>query len=1252
MTLLRRLLRLLLVWWLPFLLAMVFVAGGLFAWLAATQQGTALLLRMAAAQFGGQAEDVRGTLLGGVRVGSLSLALPGTEIDARGLNLDVDWRALSHRVLRVRDLSADALRVALTSGTPDSRAESAAPAPPALPVEVAVDRLALGRFELEQDGRPLPVALGDFQATLALGEPGLRLDVASLRVGHELAETGVQGRVRLDRLAGPWPMDVHLLASVHGPTPQSPVCVQGWLPGGAGAAGAAPDAARAQSAAKPGAGQQGRGGGQAAQKPEAPAEPPPGCTVLLDLSVQGSLEDMRVALAGDGDGLALRAHADAAPQADIPLRRADLDLRLADGSSLAAKLDWQEAEAAEGRPAGQDAAAGRAAADAAQGENAAQVKDGAAGAAAAPPRRERLRGSLASRKLDLGRLLAGAIPPAVLSATLDFDAEIVDRATLAAASLDLALDEGSRWNGQPLSGTLAARVQGEAGSAGGVTADWTRLHLPRLDADLRLGGNRVRAQGGWGDPGAALTLDVLAPRLAAFWPDLPGGATLKARLSGTAARHEAELDAAYTPPDLRQGLVGRDRASARVALAGGWGPGAQGAFQAGATGWRGTVAVLDAAHAGYRARTAAPLAVAFLPGAAAPQWQWQVGRGRLDLGLPGDTQQALEHEGSRGGGGRWETAGRASGIVVTGALVRAVRRTLDPDFDADARPRASRANGGAMAAQRRIALDASWDLAFAGTLTGRARIERRDGDLRIPGDPPIPLGLERLALEVRAARAGASSSRLDATLDVATARMGTVAGSASAVLAVGADGAMALAPRQPVRVGLRADVADLAWVGLFTGDAFEVGGSLRADVDAQGVPGGDWQARGTVRGESLRVVRIDDGVRLLDGTLSARLEDQRVILESLRFPASLRVIPSEWRTREWITTNPDAQGGEIRASGQWDLSASAGAVQVVLHRFPALQRSDRYAMVSGKVDIKADLPSLSIVGDLTADAGWASLEILSGVPTLDDDVVVVRAGQEVQAPSAMKVFMDLGVDLGPRFYLTGMGLDSGLVGNMRIRLDQGRLTGNGVLRTRGGRFEAYGQRLHLRRGTITFQDSLENPLLDIEALRLGEQVEAGVRIGGSAQRPRIDLVSYPDVSEVEKLSWLILGRGPDESGSDAALLLSVGAALLGGGEPFYRQFGLDDLGIKSGAMGRSGSLLPDNTVASNVTRNSASELETQFLVASKRLANGITLSIEQGLAGAETVGRASYRLSRRWSVDLKGGAVNGLELVYRTFWDD
>ena len=109
----------------------------------------------------------------------------------------------------------------------------------------------------------------------------------------------------------------------------------------------------------------------------------------------------------------------------------------------------------------------------------------------------------------------------------------------------------------------------------------------------------------------------------------------------------------------------------------------------------------------------------------------------------------------------------------------------------------------------------SWDLKFDGRLAGSACIARRDGDLLIPGDPPVPLGLTALALDLTATPSSAGASRLDARLALATEKMGVVNGTASAVLAVDAQGGMALDARQPIRAKLDADIADLAWVGLF-----------------------------------------------------------------------------------------------------------------------------------------------------------------------------------------------------------------------------------------------------------------------------------------------------------------------------------------------------------------------------------------------------------------------------------------------------
>lgn len=1206
---LRKFLRHVLVWWLPGLAMLAVLAGGFLFWLVGSQNGTRLLLTTAAQQLNGQALDVNGSLLRGVSVGKLDLDVGGTRVDLTDLRLDVHWRALGDRLLHVREVSAGAVRVALapSTGTEPEEDDGEPFALPSLPVDIAVDRIALGDFQLEQDGQPLPVSLGSLDATFAAGKQGAQLRVASLRVGHEAAQADISGQADLQGMADPWPFTARLDLTARGTGPDSPLCEADKLssvydrPAGAGKK---PDP-KADAKADP--------------KPDSPEPPRPACQVVLRADAAGSLDGIQAKLDGEGSGLLLDVTADLAPRTALVLRSARARAQLPDKSTLAAQLDLQS--------------------DSAQGAG-----------------RDRIAGTISAQRLDLSPWLGKDIPPAVLTVRGDVQADIENLSQLRHAAADLRFEEGTRWNKQPLTGALKAQVDiaapADAAAPAAPEADpLAGLRIHGLDVDLKLGRNRIQATGELDAKDGALTLDAKAPQLDAFWPGIPGGAELKGKLAGTLAAHRGELAAAYTPPKPRAGVLGEAPAKANIAFTGAWGKGPAGAPDAALPGWRGSFSRLTAETAGFAVAVDRPVTLAYVPSAVEPQWQWQVGQTALSLTLPGKERVVLAHQGSRGGGKRWETAGQADNLVITAAMARQVIGALNPEAAAKLGKRPTRVNAMVPEGQRRIALDVLWDLKFDGRLGGKARIARREGDLLIPGDPPIPLGLKALVLDLTATPTSANASRLDAKVNLATDKMGLINGSGTAVLVVDAKGGMALDPRQPLRAKLDADIADLAWVGLFVGDSMEVGGSLKANLEAQGTLAGKWSASGNIRGEKLRVVRIDDGVRLIDGTLSARLDGDRVVLESLRFPASLRVMPAEWRTKEWITTNPEAKGGYAEAKGQWNFIDGGGDIRLTLHRFPALQRSDRYAMVSGVIDVKAAMPRIDIVGDLKADAGWFSLEILQGVPSLDDDVKVRRPGDDPGTVSTpLQTSMNLKFDMGPRFYITGMGLDAGLLGSIQILLQDGRLTGVGALRTRGGGIEAYGQKLRLSRGTLTFQGRLDNPLLDIEALRTGEQVEAGVKVVGTAQRPRIDLVSYPDVSDVEKLSWLLLGRGPDESGGDAALLMSVGTALLGGGQPFYKQFGLDDVSIKTGNIGSSGSILPDRTVAGDVNRDSDSQLATQFLVASKTFANGITLSVEQALSGTDTVGRASYRLARGLSVDLKGGAVNGIALVYRTFW--
>ncbi|MBV6304646.1 translocation/assembly module TamB domain-containing protein [Candidimonas humi] len=681
---------------------------------------------------------------------------------------------------------------------------------------------------------------------------------------------------------------------------------------------------------------------------------------------------------------------------------------------------------------------------------------------------------------------------------------------------------------------------------------------------------------------------------------------------------------------------------------------AKGAWQADAAGgqtWHGELTRFEVEQAGMGVRLRGVLPVSLLPQAQAPAWQWQIGAATLEFLLPSGQGFVLRHEGTRGRPGRWETRGSIARLAINPRLIHDLRSR----FGAPREP----GNGRVKVAQderagrSELVLAADWNLKFDGTLQGDARIRRLSGDVMIPGSPPVPLGLRELELDAKAVKAGAAASRLDLALKVDTAAKGTISANASTQLRTSAQGGLEFGAKEPVDLSLHADIADLAWLSLFAGDDTDLGGSLHADVKAARKADGTWATQGTIGGSKIKLVRLDDGVRLFDGTLQAHLDGQRLVLDKLQFPARLRVDPKEWRTSEWVHTSPDAKNGSLTLTGDWDLMKSAGAVNIELYRYPILQRSDRYAMISGKLRIDAEIPRIGITGSLTADAGWFDLDMLSSVPTLDGDVVVVRAGQEAPPAAPMDVSMDLTVDLGPRFYITGYGLDSGLVGSMRIVMAQGKLTAEGALRTRGGSISAYGQHLQLRRGTITFQGDIGNPVLNIEALRTGVAVEAGVRVAGTAKRPRIDLVSYPDVSDVEKLSWLLLGRAPDEGGGDTALLLSLGTSLLGGGAPLYRKLGLDEVSIQSGELGSTGSLLPVQTVVNDINNSSTdSALEQQFVRASKKISTNITLSIEQALSQTGTVGRLSYHLSKGLSAELSAGTVNGIALVYRTFFKD
>ncbi|MGB6007630.1 translocation/assembly module TamB domain-containing protein [Castellaniella sp.] len=931
---------------------------------------------------------------------------------------------------------------------------------------------------------------------------------------------------------------------------------------------------------------------------EAPDGPP--CRVDLDVRVAGTLDAFHLQARGQGEGATLQADAEVFPTQAFPLGQTRVALTLPGQAGL-------EASVQPGQPG-------------ADGLRPVQAALSARGLILTPwlPR------ELGATRLDLSGALQLQLTPGQQVQNL---------------GLTLQIDPASRWNGQALGGharvARLARAQGPLlDVAGASPLDLPGIRAEGVDVALDLGPDRVRLAGDVSASQTRLSAQALLPALAAVWPGIPGGAELKLNTDGSLDRHRLTVEGHYTPPNSQAGIPGRSPLDARLALEGGWSP---------ENGWQGRLSTLQVRHAGVEARSQGPVDLAL-----GPAGQWRVGRAGLELLLDGQPLLQVQHQASSGEPGQWETRGRIDPLVITPERITQVQAWLGK---ADSRLGGVRTALSEQARRSRLQLALDWHLKFAGALQGDIHLARTDGDLIVPGDVPIQLGLETAKLDVAIRPTSPAASRAALDLQIDTRDMGRMRLRADTPLHATPGGRLGIRPQDEKHIRLQAESEDLAWVNLLLGGAMEVGGTIHADITGRSLAQGGWVLSGPLQGQDMRLLIADQGVRLLDGTLQAHFDGMRLVLDHLRFPAVRRVAPKEWRTATWVAENPDAQNGQLDVSGQWDLSGDAGQVRIAFSRYPILQRSDRYAMITGDVRIDASLPRIDLSGKIVADAGWFDLDMLNNIPALDSDVVVLKPGEKAPAPeqgAPLDMRADLTIDLGPRFYLTGYGLDSGLVGSLNLHLNQGKLTALGALRTRGGAIDAYGQHLQLRRGTVTFQGDIGNPVLDIQALRTDVAVQAGVQVAGTARRPRIDLVSVPDVSETEKLTWLLLGHGPDDAGGDMSLLFSVGSSFLSGGEPFYKRFGLDELSMRSGELGSTGSILPVESVVSGLD-SGASPIEQRFVMASKTLSKDLTVSLEQALAQTGTVARLSYRLMRGLRAEMTAGTVSGLALVYRWF---
>ncbi len=502
------------------------------------------------------------------------------------------------------------------------------------------------------------------------------------------------------------------------------------------------------------------------------------------------------------------------------------------------------------------------------------------------------------------------------------------------------------------------------------------------------------------------------------------------------------------------------------------------------------------------------------------------------------------------------------------------------------------------------------------TLQAEVVLLRQGGDLKLSDDGGAQaLGLNTLRLALQA-----SDGQWTFTQAVVGDKLGVMSG--AVVVHTGA-GRVWPAPDTPVQGVLELQVAQLGAWSTWLPAGWRLGGQLRASVGLSGRWGAP-EVTGSLQGQGLSARHLLEGVNITDGTVDIRLRGDTAHIErfSARSGAGTLALQGDARLGE----DPQAR---------WTLQ---------LDHFQLLGRVDRRLVTSGQAVVSLSREAMTLDGQWVIDEGLIDFSH-GDAPRLSSDVQVVRAG-EPGGPRAAEVGgpppsvrrsplrLNLGVNLGEKLRLKGRGLDTRLRGDLRVTSPEGLVQVNGNVSAVDGTYKAYGQQLNIDRGVVSFSGDVNNPRLDIEATRPNTEVRVGVAITGSASSPRVRLFSDPEMSDIDKLSWLVLGRASDGlGGTDIALLQRAAVALLSGEnegvtDQLIRALGLDQFSV----------------------RQSEGAVKETIVSVGKQLSQRWYIGYERSLNATEGSWQLIYRIAQRFTLRAQTGYENSADLIWTWRW--
>jgi autotransporter translocation and assembly factor TamB len=521
-----------------------------------------------------------------------------------------------------------------------------------------------------------------------------------------------------------------------------------------------------------------------------------------------------------------------------------------------------------------------------------------------------------------------------------------------------------------------------------------------------------------------------------------------------------------------------------------------------------------------------------------------------------------------------------------------------------------------------------------GWLTGMSLSGRSSGSIsgRVAGEEPVVSGrlsLSRAVLRRRIQKAELkaeiSNSEmsvtwqgrvLEAKLSLMLAGYGTI--DASLQVPLPASMPIALDHDGPLQGAVKGSIRENGLLSfVFPGMVQE----SRGQVDIDLAVGGTWKApavKGSLLLDKAGGTFPAAGIRLADLRLEVQIERNvaRITLKARSGPG-------------WL------QGKAAVDLEAWSVGTYEGSLQG--DRFQALFLPQMRMLVSPAIRFSGTKKKLVVRGDVRVP------ELLIYGPPEEaamkpsEDVVIVGQ-QEPAAKDQLAMDAEVRIILGDRVIVKAEGADAQLKGDVIVVMRSlEKVSARGEISVVKGKYSTYGVGLDIARGRVLFAGGpVENPSLDILAVKTVDDVKAGVLVTGTVRKPVVKLYSQPAMTDADVLSYIVLGRplGAQDKEQTNALMTAAGALLSAGQsaalqDQMKQRLGVDVIDIQAGGGSTSRSLV---TIG-------------------KYLSSRLYVSYGRALFTGENLFKVRYKLGKRLELESHSGETSGVDLYYTVQFD-